>query len=120
MVVKCPAQKVVSLISEQTLRVNANISSCFFSVKAGEYLQEIDETLFRDIAKSGLVGILQRNADVPCQEAFPAALAACSRTNNATVPHQESAYRHPAPTCRQKDEHLDVFSQNLREIIVGL
>ena len=91
-----------------------------FSVKAGEYLQEIDETLFRDIAKSGLVGILQRNADVPCQEAFPAALAACSRTNNATVPHQDSAYRHPAPTCRQKDEHLDVFSQKLRETIVGL
>ena len=83
-------------------------------------MQEIDETLFRDIAKSGLVGILQRNADVPCQEAFPAALAACLRTNNATVPHQDSAYRHPAPTCRQKDEHLDVFSQKLREIIVGL
>ena len=58
-----------------------------FSVKAGEYLQEIDETLFRDIAESGLVGILQRNTDAACQEAFPQ----CS-TNNATVHSSEGPF----------------------------
>merc|ERR1712241_208854 len=89
------------------------------SVKAGEYLQEIDETLFRDIAESGLVGILQRNTDGACQEAFPE----CS-TNNGTI-HSYS-YRHPAPsTCnriKQKDHFCghNFYSEHLQKIIQSL
>jgi len=89
------------------------------SVKAGEYLQEIDETLFRDIPESGLVGILQRNTDAACQEAFPK----CS-TNNATV-HSYS-YRHPAPgTCnrsQQKDRFCgnNFYAEHLQKIVQNL
>ena len=54
-----------------------------FSVKAVQYLHEMDQDFFRDIAESGLVGILQDA--VTCQEAFPA----CFETELKT------SYRHP-------------------------
>ena len=93
-----------------------------FSVKAGEYLHEIDETLFRDIAKSGLVGILHGgdggNQDAACQEAFPA----CFSANATTVRRHPDSYRHPAPhQCRQNNNYCgkneNFFSQQLHNII---
>ena len=42
-------------------------------------MQEIDESFFHDIAKSGLVGILQQEVD--CQDVFPL----CT----------DNSYRHP-------------------------
>ena len=57
-------------------------ATCSFSLKAVQYLHEMDEDFFRDIAESGLVGILQDA--VTCQEAFPA----CFET-------ELNSYRHP-------------------------
>ena len=57
-----------------------------FSVKAGEYLHEIDANFYDAIAKSGIVGILQ---DEPCQEVFPE----CPSAQNST--QFPDSYRHP-------------------------
>ena len=82
------------------------------------------DAVLNKIKKSCENSYLKTKIGIPCQEAFPAALAACSRTNNVTVPHQDSAYWTNIgirlQLAAQKMIIWMFFLQKLREIIVGL